>query len=113
MEDAINIDAKQIPKGIKSDDQIGCTAKNTAFITHIRTSTPGRLLKPCKSEFGKTNKLISEKENKYLGDLLSLNQWKKSDIIINWFSPIKNKSQCAFIRLNIINILCRNNGSKT
>ena len=80
LEDAINLEPKQIEKGIKSDDEIECKAKNPAFITlkdHKRTSktsTPCRLLNPCKSELSKIRNLISEKANRYLADLLSLNQ---------------------------------------
>ena len=40
--------------------------------------------------------------NNYLVDLLSLNQWKNSDMVINWFSSIKNQSQCTFIQLDIV-----------
>ena len=46
--------------------------------------------------------MILEKANKYLVDLLCLNQWKNSDMVINWFRSIKNKSQCAFIQLDIM-----------
>ena len=103
MEDAINLEAKQIVKGIKLDDEIECAAKYPAFTTlkdhktNLRISTPCWLLNPCKSELGKISKMILEKANKYLGDLLSLNQWKNSDMVINWFCSIKNKSQCPFI----------------
>ena len=92
MEDAINLEAK-----------IEYTAKNPALIalkhhkTNFRTSARPWLLNPCKSELGKVSKLILEKANKYLSDLLSLNQWKNSDMVINWLSSIKNKLQCAFI----------------
>ena len=103
MEQAINLEAKLIAKGTKIDDKIECTAKNPAFImlkdhkTNLRTSTPCWSLNPCKSELGKISKMILEKANKYLGDLLSLNQGKNSDMDINWFRSIENKSQCAFI----------------
>ena len=40
--------------------------------------------------------------NNYLVDLLSLNQWKNSDMVINRFSSIKNQSQCTFIQLDIV-----------
>ena len=79
MEDAINLEAKQIADGIKLDDKIECTAKNPAFTTlkvhktNFSTSTPCRLLNPCKSDFGKISRLILEKANKYLVDILSLN----------------------------------------
>ena len=54
LEDAINLEAKQTAKGIKLDNKIECTAKNPAFTTV------------------KDSKLIFEKVNKYLGDLLKL-----------------------------------------
>ena len=98
LEDAINLEAKQIVKGIKLDDKIECAAKNPAFTTlkdhktNLRTNTPWWLLNPCKSELGKISKMILEKANKYFVDLLSLNQWKNSDMVINWFCSIKNKS---------------------
>ena len=104
----INSEAKQIARGIKLDDKIEYAAKNPAFIklkdhkTNFRTSTPCQLLNPCKSELCKISKLLLEKANKYLVDLLSLNQWKNSDMVKNWFSSIKNKSQCTFIQLNIM-----------
>ena len=102
MEQAINLEAKQIAKGTKIDDKIECIAKNSAFIvlkdhkTNLRTSTPCWSLNPCTSELGKISKMILEKANKYLGDLLSLNQRKNSDMDINWFRSIENKLQCAF-----------------
>ena len=46
--------------------------------------------------------MILEKANKYLVDLLNLNQWEKSDMVANWFRSIKNKSQCALIQLDIM-----------
>ena len=46
--------------------------------------------------------MFSEKANKYLVDLLSLNQWKNSDMVSNWFRLIKNKSDCTFILLHIM-----------
>ena len=46
--------------------------------------------------------MILETSKKYLVDLLNLNQWKNSDMVINWFCSIKSKSQCAFIQLDIM-----------
>ena len=89
-------------------DRLKCTTKNPTFImlkdhkTNFRTSTPCWLLNPCKSELGKISKMILETSKKYLVDLLNLNQWKNSDMVINWFCSIKSKSQCAFIQLDIM-----------
>ena len=95
MEDAINLEAKQIVKDTKLDDKIECTTKNPTFPTlkdhktNFRTSSSCRLLIPCKSELAKIRKLILEKANKYIVDLLSLKLCKYSDMVINWFSSIK------------------------
>ena len=76
-------------------DRLKCTTKNPTFImlkdhkTNFRTSTPCWLLNPCKSELGKISKMILETSKKYLVDLLNLNQWKNSDMVINWFCSIK------------------------
>ena len=67
LEDASNLQAKHIAKGIKLDDTIECTAKNPVFImlkdhkTNLRRSTCCQLLNPCKPEFGKITKLLLEK----------------------------------------------------
>ena len=91
-------------------DWLKCTAKNPTFITlkdhktNFRTCTPCRLLNPCKSELGKISKMILETAKKYLVDLLNLNQWKNSDMVINWFCSIKSKLQCTFIQLDIMEL---------
>ena len=46
-----------------------------------------------------SSKLILEKANKYLVNLLNLNQWNNLDM-----SLIKNKSQCALIQLDIMEL---------
>ena len=60
------------------------------------------MLNPCKSGLGKVSKMFSEKANKYLVDLLSLNQWKNLDMVTNRFRLIKNKPDCTFILLYIM-----------
>ena len=116
LEDAINLEAKQIAKGIKLGDRIEFTAKNPTLKeqkANFRRSTPCLLLNPSKSELGKTSKLILEKANKHLVDRLSLNQSKNSDMVINWFSSIKTKLQCTFIQLDILEFYPFNNGNNT
>lgn len=108
LEKAINLEAKQIAKTIKLDDRIECLAKNPAFVTlkdhksNFRSSTPCRLINPCKSELGKVSKAIVEKINKSLITSLGLNQWKNSDMVIDWFKSINNKHECTFIQLDIM-----------
>ena len=40
--------------------------------------------------------------NTNLVNFLKVSQWKDTDSIINWFNAIKDKSQCCFIQLDIV-----------
>ena len=78
-----------------------------AFVTfkehkeNFRSSHPCRFINSSKSELGKVSKAMSEKVNTILVDFLKVNQWIDTDMVINWFNAIKNKSQCCFIQLDI------------
>ena len=108
LEHAINMEAKHIAKNIKLDDRIESLAKTPAFITlkdhnkNFRSSHPCRLTNSSKSELGKVSKTVSEKVNATLVHSLKINQWKDTDNVINWFNAIKDKSQCCFIQLDIV-----------
>ena len=80
----------------------------------FRTSTPCRLLTPFESKLGKISKLILERANKYLVDLFSLNQWKNSNMVINWFRSIKKKKIAMCIHsTGYYGILSLSNGNDT
>ena len=108
LEHATNMEVKHIAKNTKLDDRIESLAKTPAFITlkghkeNFISSHPFRLINPSKSELAKLSKAILEKVNTILVDSLKFNQWKDTDNVINWFNAIKDKSQCCFIQLDIV-----------
>ena len=87
---------------------IECIAKNNAFVTlkdhkqNFRSATPCRLINPCKSELGKISKIILENINKTLTNKLNVNQWKNTEMDIQWFKSIEQKSKCSFIQFDIM-----------
>ena len=49
----------------------------------FRASRPCNLIDPLKIELGKVSKVISEKVNKNFEKSLNINQWNKTDSVIN------------------------------
>ena len=48
-----------------------------------------RLINPAKNELGRISKLILDKINKKISQKFDLNQWKNTDIVIDWFNQKK------------------------
>ena len=59
------------------------------------------LINPAKNEFGRIRKLIFGKINKKISQKLELNQWKNTDIVLDWFKQIKNKHLYKFATFDI------------
>ena len=74
---------------MKLDDCVESLAQISAFITlkdhkeNFRASRPCNLIDPLKIELGKVSKVISEKVNKNFEKSLNMNQWNKTDSVIN------------------------------
>ena len=51
-----------------------------------------RLINPAKNELGRLSKLILDKINKKISQKIKLNQWKNTDVVIDCFKLIKNKT---------------------
>ena len=47
-----------------------------------------RLINPAKNELGRISKLILDKINKKISQKFELNQWKNTDVVIDWFKQI-------------------------
>ena len=99
------MEAKSIAKKFQLSDRIECLAKTPAFITlkdhkdNLQSSLPCRIINPSKSELGKISKSIFENINQHLIKLLSVNQWKNSASVIEWFKNIEEIKNCTFISL--------------
>ena len=50
-----------------------------------------RLINPSKSDIGKISKSILDKINKAIVSTTSVNQWKNTSDVIQWFKSIPNK----------------------
>ena len=63
---------------------------------------PSKIVVPFKKWVGKSQSSYIEKSKKNLVDSLKVNQWKDTDSVINGFNATKDKSQCCFIKLHIV-----------
>ena len=60
-----------------------------------------RLINPAKNELGRISKLILDKINKKISQKFELNQWKNTDIVLDWFKQTKNKHLYKFATFDI------------
>ena len=60
-----------------------------------------RLINPAKNELGRISKLILDQINKKISQKFELNQWKNTDIVIDWFKQIKNKHSYKFSTFDV------------
>ena len=68
------------------------------------TKSSFRLIKPSKSDIGKISKTLLDKINKILILNTSINQWKNTATVSDWFKNVANKKLCSFIQLDVENI---------
>ena len=93
----INQEAKDIAKNFEIADRVECLAKSNSFITlkdhksNFTASPKCRLINPAKSEIGKISKLFLENINEKVRKASSVNQWRDTSTVINWYKKIKNK----------------------
>ena len=60
-----------------------------------------RLINPSKSSIGKISKEVLDKINNIVQSRTSVNQWKNTSSVIEWFINIKNKEILSFIVFDI------------
>ena len=60
-----------------------------------------RLMNPAKNELGRISKLILDKINKKISQKFELNQWKSTNVVIDWFKQIKNKNLYKFATFDV------------
>ncbi len=90
------------------DDRMESMAKKQAFITlkdhkeNFQNNPACRLINPAKSEVGLVSKKILDRMNHNLRAATSVNQWKSSTSVINWFKSIGNKQQHTFLMFDIV-----------
>jgi len=104
----INKEAKGIATDLKLQERIEGFADRNAFITlkdhkeNFRSNPKCRLINPAKSDIGKISKSILQRVNSAIRSSSHVQQWKNTNEVISWFTNIKNKEKCKFMKFDIV-----------
>ena len=85
-------------------DQSG---NNNCFVTlkdhkeNFQNNPTTRLINPAKNEIGRISKIVLDKINKQLKEKLGVNQWKSSQMVIDWYKSIEDKGSHTFTVFDI------------
>ena len=107
MKEDINKTGMKIAKDKKVLNKMEINGESNCFITlkdhkeNFENNPTTRLLNPAKNEIGRISKAILDKINTEVRSILSLNQWKNTSNVIDWFKGIKDKSVSKFIIFDI------------
>ena len=88
-------------------DRMDQSGSNDCFITlkdhkdNFQNNPTTRLINPAKNEIGRISKVILDKINCSLKQKLGVNQWKSSQMVIDWFKAIENKGAYTFTVFDI------------
>ena len=111
----INNEARNITTDLNIQDRVELMAEQQAFITlkdhkdNFENEPTCRLINPAESEIGRISNKILTNINTTIPTKTSLNQWKNSLSVIDWFSNIPDKQK--FIIFDIENFYLSINDS--
>ena len=103
----INKSAKKITEKLPLSDRIEKMQETEAYITikDHKESFPNkircRLINPSKSSVGRISKVNLDKINDNIQKKTSVNQWKDTSSVIEWFVNIKEKERSSFMVFDI------------
>ena len=104
----INKEAKSIVTNQEVDNRIEQYSNKSAFIT-IKNHKPNfpnnikcRLINPAKSQIGIVSKQLLDNINHTIRSKKHLNQWRNSSTVISWFQNIPDKTNCKFLKFDIV-----------
>lgn len=106
--DEINSEAKEVAGQFGVDERMDVLAKTEAFISlkdhkeGFNSKLPCRLINPAKTEIGVISKSILDGIVARLRGLGTLNMWKNSSSVIDWFTAIANKDNHTFVIFDIV-----------
>ena len=104
----INNEAKTIASELQLDSRIERFSDKNAFVTikdhkeNFPNNLKCRLINPAKSQIGIVSKQILEKINNTIRSQSNFNQWRNTSSVISWFNSIPNKSECKFLKFDIV-----------
>ena len=90
------------------ENRLRPTIEKPAFITikdhkeNFEDNMKCRLINPMKKEIGRFSKYMLHRINTDIGSKCKLNQWKKTEDVINWFSQLRQKNKLTFFTFDII-----------
>ena len=105
--DRINEQNKELLKDEQMVNRFEINQKSGCFITlkdhkeNFSNNPTTRLINPAKNETGRISKAILDRINTDINKKLSLNQWKNTQGVIEWFKKIKNKTKCKFVTFDV------------
>ena len=103
----LNKEDKVIAEELGIEDRLFAFQKREAFISikdhkdNFQNNTKCRLINAAKSDLGKVSKKILSRIVTSVKEKTSLNQWKNTDSVINWFTELENKKNLSFIQFDI------------
>ena len=102
----INTAGKQILKNSEILNRVEINGANNFFTLkdhkdNFANNAQVRVTNPAKNELGGISKVILDKINLAIRDHFSFNQWKNTQIVIDWFNEIVNKKAHKFVVLDI------------
>lgn len=98
----------KIADKLELSDRIEATAEKEVFLTikDHKDSFPNRVqcrvINPAKPELGHISKQILDRINKQILSNASLNQWKSTQAVLNWFSNIQFQPNHSFLTFDIV-----------
>ena len=104
----IDREAKKIAKKLDLDDRIEQYAEKDAFITlkdhkeNFENNPKCRLLNPAKSEIGVISSQLLKRINNDLRGTLTVQQWKNSTDVLNFFNNIQHRDTHKFVQFDIV-----------
>ena len=104
----INNEAKTIAREPQLDSRIERFSDKNAFVTikdhkkNFPNNLMCRLINPAKSQIGIVGKQILEKIDNTIRSQSNFNQWRNTSSVISWFNSIPNKSECKFLKFDIV-----------
>ena len=106
--DSVNQELRDIATKLDIGDRIKSTARQQAFISlkdhkeKFQNNPKCRLLNPAKNNLGLISKQMQDRINSCVRSQTNVNQWRNTRSVIDWFSAIKDKSQCTFLIFDIL-----------
>jgi hypothetical protein len=104
----ISKEEQKLVNSIELSDRIEATAKRDAFITlkdhkpNFQNNPACRLINPTKSELGKVSKQILEKVITNTRAKNTLNLWKNTHEVLQWFKSLEKDTNMSFIVFDIV-----------